>query len=278
MRTARENIRPGGRGFTIVELLIVVAVIVILIGILLPSLGKIHNVARDAQTRSTLGAIQSGLQQYYADFNMYPPSGGAYGGITAKRGSAMLAQGLMGYLDASVDGAGPPDDPQYGFRTKKAGAGMSAMGRVAEVKGPYMTANAKTLKVNGKDQYFVDGWSETIRIGSQDVWNREILYFRSTRAVADAPTTIPTKIFGTGPLSPTNDYYFDTADCAAEMDTTKGDPIPSPLTATAGFFVQIGADNNTTPANVKGASNYLLISAGPDGKYFTNDDIIYSKQ
>jgi prepilin-type N-terminal cleavage/methylation domain-containing protein len=289
MRTARENLRLRQRGFTLVELLIVVAVIMVLIGILLPAMGKVHERAAVTRTTTEMTAIQSGLQAYFTDFNMYPPSGPAYGNLAAGRGSVMLAQGLMGYLGYDVDGAGPllasgaaspnPSDPVYGFRTRKMGKGMSAMGVTAQVYGPYMTPDPKTLKgTGGRSQYFVDAWSEEAKSGGS--YNHEILYFRSTRApgadpaklaaLAD-PTASPGKLFGTGAISnQQSDYFFDTADCVSEPD------IPIPFTSpTPGFMAKIGADVSFT--NVMGARSYLLISSGPDGKYFTNDDIIVSK-
>jgi type II secretory pathway pseudopilin PulG len=274
----------------LIELLIVVAVIAVLISILIPAMGKIHERARAAQTTATLAALQSGLERYFNDFNMYPPSNidstPTYGGLTRNRGSVMVAQGLVGYLDSvsNGDGAGPSyGDPAYGFRTRKVPTAMGG----GTIYGPYVAPDAKTLKAVGVDQYFVDGWSEQITTGGTSYWNHEILYFRSTRAPgadpvklqAVGPTAVPGNIFGTGTITSSNDYYFDTSDCAAEKDDAKGQSIPSPTakTTTAGFFAQLGATDNTTFTNVLGAKSFLLISAGPDGKYFTNDDIILSK-
>lgn len=302
MRRSPENIKSHGRGFTLVELLIVIGVILVLIGIMLPALGRMHDAARKAQTMSTLGALQSGLQAYYADFNMYPPSSGNV------QGSVMLAQGLMGFMGFDVDGAGPknkdgnsspsPSDPQFGFRVAKAGAGMSAMGILPPVKGPYASPDPKTFKaVPGSgtgipNYYFVDGWYD-----STGGISHEILYLRSTRAPGTDPAKLanvdatkqPGQVFGTGTITSTaNDYYFDTADFWAVKDST-GSPISAPgganlkkLNPPGFFFSQIGANTNTATTTtslgvITGASSYLLISAGPDGTYFTIDDLIMSK-
>ena len=54
--------------------MVVVVIIVILIGILIPSMGHVRNSGFKASTTATLGAIQTGLNQYYNDFGFFPPS------------------------------------------------------------------------------------------------------------------------------------------------------------------------------------------------------------
>jgi prepilin-type N-terminal cleavage/methylation domain-containing protein len=251
-----------GRGFTLIELLIVAAIIAALLAIMVPAIGGIHVKAAQTQTTAILGSIQTGLQQYYSEFNMYPPSGPAYGGIPANRGSVMLAQGLLGFLGGGADGAGPDTgDPTYGFRTKRMGAGMGGVG--GQIYGPYVPTDSKTLKGASPTMYFVDAWGG------------EILYYRSTRSVASASAAPVKKIFGTGGG---NDYYFDYADCSGVAGAS------GPGSGTAKFFGQLGSTNKPNPndlsnasATVMGAASYLLISAGTDGKYFTDDDIVGTK-
>ncbi|KKU12217.1 MAG: Type II secretion system protein G [Candidatus Woesebacteria bacterium GW2011_GWA1_45_8] len=59
-------------GFTLLELLIVVAIIAILISIGLASFSRVQKSARDTQRRSDLENIRGALEQYYADYNNYP--------------------------------------------------------------------------------------------------------------------------------------------------------------------------------------------------------------
>jgi type II secretory pathway pseudopilin PulG len=238
----------GGRrgGFTLIEILTAVVIIILLVGILIPTLSRVHLGANKAAASAELGSLQAGLQGYFADFNMYPPSAPAYGGLPSKRGGAMLAQGLMGYLDFGADGAGPSNpagpDPKLGFRTRR----NATMGG-GQIYGPYASAGADVYKINSAtDQFFIDPWGH------------EILYYCSTRASA------PTQIFANSGF-----FYFNSDDCS-----TTAAPPSSPNV----FFTLINGNNTNTPTvAVTGSSSYLLISAGNDEKYFTADDIVAGK-
>ncbi len=60
--------KPGRpRGFTLVELLTVIAIIALLIGILLPSLGRARDAAKNAKTRANLKSIGDGLELFKND-------------------------------------------------------------------------------------------------------------------------------------------------------------------------------------------------------------------
>ena len=255
---------PAARpAFTIIEILVVVAIIAALIAILVPSLSKVPAAAKKAAAKHELSAIQSGLQTYFNLFHIYPPSAGSdtYLGTVKGRSPAMLAQGLLGYLDANGpspslgDGAGPSNtgEPPYGFRTRK-----NTMGMGGEIYGPYMQTDPKVLKKNSTtDQVFIDPWGH------------EILYF-----VPQASTA--TLVFKD---SSSSTFIFDTTDCDHTYDNTlqyNNTSSPFNPSGSAKFMTKVnGNSSNTSSGTVKGASTYLLISAGPDGIYFTADDIVW---
>jgi type II secretory pathway pseudopilin PulG len=70
MTTHPARRRPAA--FTIVELLVVMGIIVVLIGILVPVVGKVRTAAYATKTQQTLSRLQMAIDTYYNDFKAYP--------------------------------------------------------------------------------------------------------------------------------------------------------------------------------------------------------------
>src|ERR1700674_4809193 len=83
----------GERGFTLIELMIVVAIIAILAGILIPNFVNARAQAQTAACESNMRAIATALELYYADNQVYPTAAGA-----AVQPSLMTANGVA-YLN-----------------------------------------------------------------------------------------------------------------------------------------------------------------------------------
>ena len=60
------------KGFTLMEILIAIAIIAILTAIGIVSYGSINKGARNAKRKSDIGQIQSALELYRSDFGYYP--------------------------------------------------------------------------------------------------------------------------------------------------------------------------------------------------------------
>lgn len=71
------------RGFTLIEILIVVAIIAILASVILVGLGPTQSLGRDARRVSDLHEVQNGLELYYNAEGQYPvpASNGAWSGL-----------------------------------------------------------------------------------------------------------------------------------------------------------------------------------------------------
>jgi prepilin-type N-terminal cleavage/methylation domain-containing protein len=71
------NSRNAARGFTLVELLTVVAIIVLLIAVLIPAIGAARSAAKKASTSATISTLATSLETFRADQQLggaYPPS------------------------------------------------------------------------------------------------------------------------------------------------------------------------------------------------------------
>lgn len=68
------NLPKIKKGFTLIELLVVISVIAILAVIVLYGLNIAQTRARDVQRAAIMRAVQNGLQSYYTDKGVYPPS------------------------------------------------------------------------------------------------------------------------------------------------------------------------------------------------------------
>ena len=75
MRPTR-SLSPSIRGFTLIEILVVIAIIAILIGLLTPAIQAIRESARQTQCRNHLKQMIVACQNYEAAFGQFPGYGG----------------------------------------------------------------------------------------------------------------------------------------------------------------------------------------------------------
>lgn len=93
------TVRTLKKGFTLIELMVVIAVIAILATIALFGLGKAQASARDVSRQQVMNGVRAALEKYYGDKGYYPVAGANWGAFIATLTTA------PGYLAAA------PTDP-----------------------------------------------------------------------------------------------------------------------------------------------------------------------
>jgi type II secretory pathway pseudopilin PulG len=252
--------RRRARGFTLVQLLVVIGIVVLLIGLLLPAIVRAYKTGVRTRTEADLQSIANALQAYKTDFGDYPRLDDDYtaNGLNQQtdRGARLLCRALIGPGPAAQQAGGPnpvlgqDGADGFGFRVR-AGTG-------GKVWGPYIQADKFTLggtdKLNYSDATILD----------RD--NNPILYYVAAPAAVITPPPGGTGNSGyvlAVPPPPPNTYaqtrpMYNAFDNAAYM-------LPGELQFLLGDrnnsgYVEAGESAATT-------APFLLWSAGADGIY-----------
>jgi len=129
-------------GFTLIEMLIVVAIIVILVALLMPVLGAVRESAKKKATRALIDGIAAGMERYYTEFDEYPPS------TDAGMGDSMDPTSIYKYL-CGKDGRGI---------TRTIGTTNQKTRRY----DPFISPPAENLIKSGTDTIVIDAWGKPI--------------------------------------------------------------------------------------------------------------------
>lgn len=80
------------RGFTLVELMIVLVIIAVLAGVAVYNFAGAADKAKAQATRAKMAQIKVALSSYYGTYSAYPPSSGAGGGLALLLQEKILTQ------------------------------------------------------------------------------------------------------------------------------------------------------------------------------------------
>jgi prepilin-type N-terminal cleavage/methylation domain-containing protein/prepilin-type processing-associated H-X9-DG protein len=94
--------RNRSKGFTLVELLVVIGIIALLISILLPALGKARESAKTIKCAANLHAIGVGMANYCADYKGFLPASNMFVGTQVINGKQSPTTPDNGYLHWSA--------------------------------------------------------------------------------------------------------------------------------------------------------------------------------
>lgn len=233
---ARRRVRPA---FTLVEMLVVLAIISVLAAFLIPTIFSMRRQAERTRIRNDLNAISVALDEYKKDFRDYPRPGEAFRGTTTDNRRLVLAWALVGALPAASDGY--------------EGLGFKVDPTVGKVYGPYLPADKIRLS---SDKYAL-----------VDFNGKPIDYYPRWRTYRPIPAS-PMSLFGTWGSNPSSALtVYDYRQC-------KEFPGGSSIGDSLNYLRKALGDDDLSD-RINGAEEpkdmpeYLLISRGPDKVFST---------
>jgi len=234
--TSHSN-RLARRGFSLTEILVVIGIIVVIAGILAPTLLRAYKQANNSKGQYDLQAIGVGLEAYKQDFGDYPRTISG----TTDTGSHTLCQALFAPGAVADDGA-----DGLGFRIRPGGAG--------KVWGPYLQTDRFILDSNTIAGDAVN--YATVMVYTKDY--TPILYYPAAPTKPDI--TIATKYCWVNPIVGVPPLY-NASDNSALMPAIS-------LYAELGDYSTNGAIDSAVATETAATEGpYLLIATGPDGNF-----------
>jgi prepilin-type N-terminal cleavage/methylation domain-containing protein len=149
---------PGPtRGFTLVELLIVISLVALLAGLSVVAIRGIQTQANRSKTQAHMAAIKTGLEKYNTDYGVYPrPSESVESQSTTVAGQNVNVGGAVALYQAL--GSDGDDAIEGGSSGSQGRAGSNGSNPYWSDVNPESNIQ-KVVKNEGSTYYLVDAWS-----------------------------------------------------------------------------------------------------------------------
>ncbi|HNX27131.1 MAG TPA: prepilin-type N-terminal cleavage/methylation domain-containing protein [Phycisphaerae bacterium] len=226
------------RGFTLIELLVVISIIVLLVGIIGPSISSIRNLSFKAKSTAAIQELAAGAMQYKSEYNYYPlqpsiPDSGTYN----SQASAAFGKLMLGYTTVMSGST-------FKFRSDSSTYERTPL--VPESTDRFVLNTSTTIKTNRK----TDTTVSVLLYTPLDQWKKgdemAILYYPST--IGNDGTAL-SDVFAVS----CNDTY-------------------TASTSLTNFSSKL-QDTKFGTTKIVNSDSFLLIAPGIDGEYFTDDDV-----
>lgn len=146
------------RAFTMVELLVVIAIIGILSGLVAVSVGPIQRKSRDAQRKTDLQVMRTGLETFKSDAKIYPN----YTYFLGKNSAGSAVNANFELASALTDCQNDSYGPLSGNPTGWAGFATSVDYNSAQLRQGFASVNALLLCLKTTEKFVQDPQTETL--------------------------------------------------------------------------------------------------------------------
>jgi prepilin-type N-terminal cleavage/methylation domain-containing protein len=293
-------------GFTIVELLTVMAVIAILIGLLVPALNLVKDYAKEIQQRAQFHAIGVGLELFKSEFGMYPPSSDnldlydaaknhpqdptAYGGAH-KLAEAMVGWDLLGFhpkADFRSDGMNDVNNDLVDELVYDPVNGINVVGYTETPEENIQIRTEALIELENANAYRMTDIYNNIGPFDTNYDNFVLCDVFSKKRTSGRKTGMPILYYrartqytlqnSDDGLQIANDIYYypdnqNLLELGSAEDSTVLHPLADGTTDWQDFDEIILNKQVVDIPRPYRAGSYILISAGPDGLYGNADDI-----
>lgn len=116
----RKMLRKGAKGFTLIELMIVVAIIGILAAIAIPNFLRFQLKSKSAEGKVNLAAIRTGEESYMAEFGNYVPAAATPAAVP---GPQKVVFNTGGFTDFGILGWAPEGSVFFQYAVVVGGPG-----------------------------------------------------------------------------------------------------------------------------------------------------------
>jgi prepilin-type N-terminal cleavage/methylation domain-containing protein len=286
------------KAFTIIELLTVMSIIVILFGLLVPSMNMVRRYSKKVKQNAQFHSINTALEMYKNDFEDYPESKAKDGDDTDYCGAmklceAMVGQDLLGLHPESVFSAtGMASDGSTDLYPNPLNMSNSLhVDNLRSRKGPYLpvdSANAYRLSsiygatygapfASDANMVICDEYPRLRDMGTGKKAGMPVLYYCAdiTKTGHDKDASpLSLNIYNSEDNQELVDLKLPWEPTSSHPMASSGGTDPEGKATNEAKFYEITRDEKIiSMARPMRSDSYILISAGFDGLYGTSDDV-----
>jgi len=268
-------------GFTMTELILVITIIVVLLGLLLPVIGKVRAAGQRTRSEAVIRNIANAIGAYQMQFRAYP---GVYANVDVARaggaGTVTSSENLLlSLVGGMVSTSNPGVTPSVVvYQTNLLGTGpRNLLNNQGKQFPPFIEGAAWTdASTSGTGGHFKDG-SDSLATDTDipeflDGYQANplpVLYLRANIGKTGIASADLTTQYDASELYPYTQHLGSGSSHGLRNLGLDTDPLLSNAPNDAIPYLR----STTIPSGPRTPDSFILIGAGPDRLYGTADDI-----